>query len=242
MRHLEAFVVFDFVVVAPLVDAHFLADHRHARRRTLANIAAATEQVDRHRCLMAVSHCGDDVFRTKGRVAAEEHFRISRLEGGFIDDRHIPFAELETDVALDPRERILLANGDQHVGAFHEHEVFPGRHQRTFAAGVVDGFDFLEFHADQFAVLHDKFFWHMVIEYRNTFALGVFNFPGRGLHVGARRAHGHRHALAAKADRRAAAIHRGVAATEYDDFFADAGDMAESHTAEPVDTDMDIGL
>src|SRR5690606_9080286 len=165
-----------------------------------------------------------------------------RLESGFVDDRHIPLAKFQTDVALDPREGVFLTDGDQHVVAFHEHEVFTGRHQRTFATGVVDGFDFLEFHADQFAVLHDKLFRHMVIEYRNAFAFGVFDFPGRGFHVGARRTHGHRHAVAAETDRGAAAIHGGIAAAEHDHFFADAGDMAESDAAEPVDTDMDIGL
>src|SRR5690606_37935622 len=125
---------------------------------------------------------------------------------------------------------------------FHVDEIFAGRYQRTFAAGVVDRLDLLELHADQLAVVDDEFLRYVVIEYRDALALGVFDFPRRRLHVGARRTHGDSHAFAAETQRGAAAVHRGVAAAEDDDFPADLFDMAEGDTGQPVDADMDIGL
>jgi hypothetical protein len=55
-------------------------------------------------------------------------------------------------------------------------------------------------------------------------------------------AHDHLHVLGAQAARRAAAVHRGVAAAEHDDaLLADAGDVAEGHAGQPVDADVDVG-
>jgi hypothetical protein len=40
--------------------------------------------------------------------------------------------------------------------------------------------------------------------------------------------------------RRAAAVHRGVAAAEHDDALADLVDVAEGHRRQPVDADVDV--
>ena len=50
-------------------------------------------------------------------VAAEEDARQRRLEGHRVDDGHVPFADLEAEVALDPGERVLLADREDDVVA-----------------------------------------------------------------------------------------------------------------------------
>ena len=68
----------------------------------------------------------------------------------------------------------------------------------------------------------------------------VLLLPGRGLHLLEAAAHDDGDLLAAEPARRAAAIHRGVAAAEHDDAAADLVDMAERDARQPVDADMDV--
>ena len=69
---------------------------------------------------MAVLDRPDDVLRSERRVAAEEHARPRRLEGRLVDHRHVPLVELDAEVALDPREGVLLADREDHVVAGEE--------------------------------------------------------------------------------------------------------------------------
>ena len=71
---------------------------------------------------------------------------------------------------------------------------------------------------------------------------GIFNFPGRCLHFFARTAHHNFDILAAEAPGGAAAIHRCVAATKHDDFFADFGGVFKRYTREVFNADLDIGV
>ena len=50
-------------------------------------------------------------------------FGMRRLERGFIDHRHFPAIELDAQIALDPRKRILLPDGQNHVVSRQEHGV-----------------------------------------------------------------------------------------------------------------------
>ena len=77
-------------------------------------------------------HRPDDVLRAERRVAAEEHLRVGRRHGLRVDLGHVPLVELDADVALDPRERVLLADRDQHVVARH---VLVGLARRDRACG-----------------------------------------------------------------------------------------------------------
>jgi hypothetical protein len=54
-------------------------------------------------------------------------------------------------------------------------------------------------------------------------------------------AHDDLHVVAAQAARRAAAVHRGVAAAQHDHALADLGDVAERDRGQPVDADVDVG-
>ena len=61
---------------------------------------------------MAVFDSPDDIGGTEGGVTAEEHARPRGHEGRLVHDRHVPLAELESDVSLDPRKRIVLTDGE----------------------------------------------------------------------------------------------------------------------------------
>src|SRR5258708_39233601 len=64
---------------------------------------------------MAVLHGPDDVLGAPGRVAAEEDAGASGLVRYLVHHGHVPFSELDFEVALDPGERVLLADGEDHI-------------------------------------------------------------------------------------------------------------------------------
>ena len=124
------------------------------------HILAVTELVDRHRRFVAVRDRPDDVFRPEGGVAAEEDLWMGRAHGAGIDLGHAVAVELDADVALDPRERVLLADGDQRVVAGKVLVGLAGGHQATPALGVVFGLDLFEHDAGQAAVRMGEFLRH----------------------------------------------------------------------------------
>ena len=81
---------------------------------------------------------------------------------------------------------------------------------------------------------------HEVVQDRDAFVRRVFLLPRRRFHLLEAGAHDHLHVVAAEALRRAAAVHRGVAAAEDDHALADLVDVAERHAREPVDADVDV--
>ena len=189
---------------------------------------------------MAVRHRPDDVLRAERGVAAEEDFRIGRGHGLGIDLGHVPLVEFDAAIALDPGERIFLADGDQHVVAGKVLVGLAGRHEIAAALGVAHRLDLLEHDAGELAVVVGEFLRHQVIEDRNVLVHGVLLFPGGRLHLLEAGAHDDFDVLAAEPARGAAAIHGGVAAAEHDDALADLVDVAERDAGEPVDADMDV--
>src|SRR6185437_1450956 len=240
-RYLVTLVERDVVVVAPLVDAHLLAHHLDRRQWAVGHVLAGEHLVDRHGGLVAVRHRPDDVLRAEGGVAAEEHLRMRRGEGRLVDLGHAPLVvELDADVALDPGERVLLADGDEHVVAGEVLVRLAGMHQLAPALGVVLGLHLLEGDAGELAVVVREFLRHEEIVDRDALVLRVFLFPRRRLHLLEAGAHDDVDLFAAETPRRAAAVHGGVAAAEHDDALADLRDMAERHARQPVDADMDV--
>ena len=240
-RHPEAAVGGDVVVVAPLVDAHLLADHLDRRQRAVVDVLAGEELVDRYRGLVAVGHRPDDVLGAERGVAAEEDLRVGGGHGLRVDLGHVPLVEVDADVALDPGERVLLADGDQHVIARNVLVGLAGGNELAAPLGVVLGLDLLEHHAGEPAVLVGEFLRHQEIEDRDALVHGILLLPRRGLHLLEAGADHDGDLLAAEAARGTAAIHGGVAAAEHDDAPADLGDVAERNAGEPVDADMDVG-
>ena len=167
--------------------------------------------------------------------------RMGRGHGRGIDLGHVPFVELDADVALDPGEGVLLADRDQHVVAGEMLIGLAGRHQLAAALGVVFGLHLLEHHAGEPAVLVGELLRDEEIEDRNVLVHGVLLLPGRRLHLLEAGAHDDLHVLAAEAARGAAAIHGGVAAAEHDHALADLVMWPKETLGEPVDADMNIG-
>jgi hypothetical protein len=62
---------------------------------------------------MPMRNCRNNVFGPKSGVSTKNTLGLLDWKVRFIDMRHVPFAELNAEIALDPRECIVLANGNQ---------------------------------------------------------------------------------------------------------------------------------
>src|SRR5690606_3423852 len=111
VHHLRARNGVVVVAVAPCEHPQLGTREVHPPRRAMVERNPRAMIVDGDRGLMTVLHCPDDVLRSPGGVAAEEHTAKRGLEGDAVHDRHSPFAEFHADVPLDPRERVLLPDG-----------------------------------------------------------------------------------------------------------------------------------
>src|SRR5262245_38021967 len=240
VRHLVALVERDLVVVAPFVDAHLLAHDLDRRSRPVGDVLAVEHLVDRDGGLMAVRDGPDDVLRAKCRVATEEDFRMCGCHGRGVDLRHVPLIELDADVALDPGERVLLSDRNQHIVAGEVLVRLAGRNELAPPLDVVLRLHLLKGDAGELAALVREFLRHEEIMDRNSLVHGVFLFPGRRLHFLEAGAHDNVDLLAAEAARGPATVHRGIAAAENDDALADLVDMAERDGREPVDSDVNV--
>ena len=74
----------------------------------------------------------------------------------------------------------------------------------------------------------DKFLGHVVVNNRDVLGLRIFDFPGRGFHFRELGAHHDFHVFAAQPPRCAAAVHRGVTATQNQHAFADLMNVLKS--------------
>ena len=150
--------------------------------------------------------------------------------------------KLDTDIALDPGEGVLLTDGNQDRITFHQHIRHAGGYQRATTFFVIHRFHNLKAHARQLAIGMLERLGHVEVQNRNTFVQRVFLLPGRSLHLFKTAAHNHLDIAAAHAPCRAAAIHRSIATTEHNDALADAGDMTKGNRSQPIDADMDVFL
>ena len=128
---------------------------------------------------------------------------------------------------LDPGERVLLADCDQHVVAFDELVGLAGRNQLAAARGVALRLDLLEPHARDPAVVVRHRLGHQVVQDGDALVLRILLFPRRRLHLVEARAHDHLDVVAAESPRRAAAVHRRIAAAQDDHALADRVGVAE---------------
>ncbi len=223
------------------MDAHLLAGEVDERRRPVGDVLALAVFIDRDRRVVAMRHRPDDVLGAECRIAAEEDVGQRRLHRHRVDDRHAPFVERDADILLDPREGILLADRDQHVVARDMDVRLAGRYQVAPSLLVILRRNLLEDDAGQAAVFMAERLGDVEIEDRDVLVHGVLLLPGGRFHLLEAAAHDDGDLLAAEPARRAAAIHRRVAAAEHDDALADLLDMAEGDARQPVDADMDVG-
>src|SRR5262249_44951578 len=152
MRHLVALVERNLVVIAPFVDAHFLAHDLDCWSGAVGDIFAIEKSVDRNGSIVPGGGGPGDVLWTKRRVTPKETFRVRRSHGGGVDLRHVPLVKFYADVAFDPRKGILLANRDQHVVAFEMLIRFAGRDELAASFGIVFCFHLFELDAGELAV------------------------------------------------------------------------------------------
>ena len=90
-------------------------------------------------------------FGPNAESPPKKTLRERRLVRHRIDLRHAPLVELETEVALDPRKGILLADRDQHVVALEVDVRLAGRLEPAASLVVGVGGDLLEEDAGQLA-------------------------------------------------------------------------------------------
>src|SRR5690606_38174706 len=219
--------------------AHFLANERPSRRRPLRQRLALAVEVDGNGCLVAMRNGPDDVFRSPGRVAAKEYTRPGRHHGHPVDLGHVPLAELDPDVPLNPGEGVLLPDRHQHVVAGND-DFLAGGDQLAPTVSVLGSHD-LEPYACEPAILDDELFGIMIVEDWNALALCVLDLPFRRLHILARRADGYRHLLGTEAQSRPAAVHGGVAATDHQDAATYTLYVLEGDRGQELDADVNIG-
>ena len=86
----------------------------------------------------------------------------------------------------------------------------------------------------------NKLFGHMVVNNRNVFRLSVFNFPGRGFHLGELGAHDHLDVFSAEAPRGPAAVHRGITTAKDQNALANFMNVLKGDRAQPLDADVNV--
>jgi hypothetical protein len=155
VRHEPALHGVVLVLVRPLVQPHLAARQVHRRRQTVRDRLTHDEIVHRDRGLVAVLDGPDDVLRAEGGIAAEEHIGPRRLVRRLVHDRDVPLVELETEIVLDPRKCILLADREHDIigrQEFLADDAFGG----DAAVRVEVVLHAVEPHADELAVLDDE--------------------------------------------------------------------------------------
>ena len=240
VRHEAALDGVVVVLVRPLVQAHLARGQVQRGRQALRDGLVHAEVVDRNAGLVAVLDGPDDVLRPERGVATEKDVRARRLEGALVDDRHVPLVELDADVALDPRKGIFLADREDHVVRRQE-LLARDTLARDAAVRVEVIFHRLEQHADELAILDHERLRRVVHDDLDILRLGILEFPVGRLEKLPRLAGHDLDVLRAEPQRRAAAVHRGVADTDDQHAFADLVDVLERHRLEPVDADVDVG-
>src|SRR4051812_24837060 len=217
--------------------AHLRALEVHAPWRPLGDRPSFAMLVNGDGSLMAVLHCPDDVLRTPCRVAAEEHTGARALHRHLVDDRHAPFVERDADVALDPRERVVLTDGENDLVAGQ----YDGAgHRADLLAVLLAPHELLELHADELAVLDHEPLGRVILDDVDRLFLRVLELPRRRLEIRTRATRDDGSLDAAKPPRGAAAVHGRVADADDEHTRRDPVDVPEVDGAEPLDADVDV--
>src|SRR5580698_886334 len=227
------------VRIRPLVHAHLAALQVDSGREPIRYQLTLAVAMDRDRGLVAMLYRPDDVLRAERRVPAEEHPGAGRLERRGVDRRHIPLVELDTQVALDPGEGVLLADGENHVISRQKllgHDALAGNP----ALRIEVIFHLVEQHPGQLSAGGDKRLRRVIDEDLDAFLLGVLELPGGGFEEPARLARHHLHVARSEPQARATAVHCGVTHADDENALADLLDVTECDRLEPCDTDVHV--
>src|SRR5438105_1218217 len=179
---------------------------------------------------MRVFQRPDDVLRTKRRIAAEEDAGPGRLHGHAVHHRHVPIAELDAEISLDPRKRVLLSDGKDDVVARIEDAV----ESRRLASLAIPP-EAVELHAGELSALDHEPARRVIDHDLDTFLLGIVQLPGGRLEETAGPARHDADVAPAETPRRAAAVHRGVPHADDEHALAYRRNVLECDRLEPVD-------
>ena len=125
---------------------------------------------------MTVGDRPDDVLGTESRVTPKKYAFTGAHHGRLVDNRAIPFIEFDADVALYPRKRIVLADGEDYVVTGNRR--FADHGAAVDAAVIVDlVLHQLEGHADKFAVVEHEFLGRVIDEDFDIFLFGILQLP-----------------------------------------------------------------
>src|SRR5262249_11504160 len=130
--------------------------------------------------LVSMLYGPDDVLRSPRRVAAEEDTRLGRHHRGAVHHWHPVLVEVEPDVALDPRERVLLADRENDVIAGHDDRLDDFTLLLAVFLGPAEN---LHLHADQLSILDHETLWRVILDDVHALFLGVLELPRRRLEV-----------------------------------------------------------
>src|SRR5215475_12830956 len=98
---------------------------------------------------MTVRHSPNDILRAESGVSAKKYAGPGRLHGFFVNQRHAPPVELNAEVALDPRKRILLADCHEDIVAGNVFVRLTGGYEEPLALVADGGLHLLEKNARQ---------------------------------------------------------------------------------------------
>ena len=92
------------------MEPHLCRDQIHAVGWPVCHWNPLAVIMDRDCRLMAMLNCPNNILRTPCSVTTDKHTFTCRHKGGSVYYWHIPLAKLNTDIALDPWECVVLAN------------------------------------------------------------------------------------------------------------------------------------
>src|SRR2546421_8605692 len=148
--------------------------------------------------------------------------------------------ELDAQIALDPREGVLLADGEDHI--VRGQELLTGAALGGDAPVRVElVLHLVEPHSRQFAVLEHERARGAVSDDPDALLFGILELPVRSLEEAARLARHDFHALGPEPQAGAAAVHGRVAHADDEHAPADSVDVTEGHRFQPGDADVDVG-
>src|SRR5690606_28020143 len=171
-------------VIAPFVNAHFLADQIRVGGWSLLKVLFLAKKMHGNSRLMAVCHRGNDILRPKSRISSEKYPWMGALEGCSVHNGHVPLIKFYSAVPFYPGECVFLTNANQHIICCNKNGGFARRKKLTLAILVVHGMYFFKLHPDQPSVVHFKAQRNMVVKTLDGLVHGVLLFPGRSCHSG----------------------------------------------------------
>src|SRR6266851_4291084 len=129
-----------------------------------------------NRGLMSVLDCPDNVCGPPCRIAAKEYARQRALHRHLVHCRHVPLVEVDSDVALDPRERVVLTDSENHFVARENNRI---DHLACLLSVRLAPLETLEFHSNEFSIFDNEPLWRMVLDDLDAFLFRVFELPRR---------------------------------------------------------------